>query len=101
MSDGRTERWLEAHSGWGQLVLTFVVLGAQAIWVYRGLTDQAQANQDAAISQHAEMAELNRNIKDLAGNVTRLAIANERLAEHMTDTDRRVNRLELLGDGKR
>lgn len=101
---GRWERLLEDYSGWGRLLVTLLFLAAQAAYFARGLSDQAETQVKTTIEFQKQLTELNSNIKDLSGQVTRLALSNERVSVELLDHARRIDdngrRLEKIEDGR-
>lgn len=93
----RSETWLERWSGWGQIIMTLIGWTVIAVWMARGLSDQAE--QQAKIN-----SELTLRFSQISDKVLQLSLSTERLTEHAAvleqDTNRRLERLERHADGK-
>lgn len=92
----RAEHWLEKHSGWGQLLITLISWAVMAVWMARGLQDQADSQ--ARINQ-----QLIAQFGTISDRLLSLSLSTERLSEHMAvyelDSNRRIDRLERAHDG--
>jgi len=102
---GKLERFLEDYSGWGRLLITLLFLAIQAGYFVSKLESQSKAQEDNALVFRTQVREFNDNIKDLAGQVNRMAISNEHLSVQMLENRERLNdttrRVEKLEDGRR
>lgn len=98
MSESRSEVWLKTHTGWGQFVLNILAYAIMVGWVSKGWSDQAVIQASVASQTDKQMAALAASVTNLSEQVGKIALANERLVEHVSGADQRMDRIERLID---
>lgn len=93
-----SDTWLKNHAGWGQLVLSIIAYAVMVGWVSKGWSDQAEMLKLTSAETDKQMSSLAASLTTLSDHVTQLALTNERMLEHMSNGDQRMDRLEHILD---